>query len=60
LLFAFTHSNAIYSNTLDCGRSRSFYKGAEKHVKMGTGPFFKKQDLTPFFKKICFVLSQYP
>ncbi|GAG36280.1 unnamed protein product, partial [marine sediment metagenome] len=51
---------AIYSNTLDCGRSRSFYKGAEKHVKMGTGPFFKKQDLTPFFKKICFVLSQYP
>ena len=39
LLFAFTHTNAIYSNALGC---------------------VQKRGLSPFLKKICFVLSQYP
>jgi len=28
LLFSFTHTNAIYTNVLHCGRPRSFYKWA--------------------------------
>ncbi len=34
LLFAFTHTNAIYTNALYCVRSSSFYKWEEEHGRI--------------------------
>ena len=36
LLFAFTHKNAIYTNALDCGRPRSFYRWAGERGKISS------------------------
>jgi len=36
LLFAFAHTNAIYTIALDCGRLHSFYKWAGEHGKISS------------------------
>ncbi len=46
MLFAFTHTKAIYTNALDCGRPSSFYKWA------GERGYFPK----PFIVELNFIV----
>ncbi len=55
LLFAFTHTNAIYTNALDCGRPCSFYRwaGARAKLMLKTGDIFVAFILRVRFSCVC-------
>jgi hypothetical protein len=52
LLFAFTHTNAIYSNTLDCGQKRgqATFSGRNR-LSLLVDSTCRKSSLSPFLKK---------